>query len=81
MGEPPWHGKARNGDLADILRLPDLANLSNRRVSAETWRTVRSAAIQRESPNPNDHLATEAAELFLSLLGMRQRLAELASPA
>lgn len=73
------HGmeKLRNGDLAEILRLLDLANLSNRRVSAETWRTVRSAAIQRESPNPNDHLATEAAELFLSLLGQGQRLAEL----
>lgn len=69
--------KLQNGDLAEILRLLDLANLANRRVSGETWRAVRTAALHRQAPDPNEQLAPEAAELFLSLLGQGQRLAEL----
>lgn len=68
--------KLVNGDLAEMLQLLDLANHVNRRVSSETWRAVRTAAIHRQAPDPNEQLAPEAATRFLSLMGQGQRLGE-----
>jgi [protein-PII] uridylyltransferase len=59
-------------DLAQILRLTDLANLYNKGIAHNTWKTVRESA--RRLPN---ELSTEAAERFLSLLSQPAQLGKL----
>jgi [protein-PII] uridylyltransferase len=71
-------GKAKlKGDLAEVLRLLDLANLSNKRIDHDTWQTIRTAMKERGPADPSQPLPTEVRERFLSLMSQPPRLAEL----
>ncbi len=59
-------------DLAQILRLADLANLYNKRIAHSTWEAVRRAA-----PKLPDIITHESADRFLSVLSQPARLGEL----
>ncbi len=60
------------GDLAQILRLADLANLYNKRIAYSTWE-----AVHRAAPRLPDIITNESATRFLSLLAQPARLGEL----
>lgn len=59
-------------DLAQIMRLADLANLYNKGIAHQTWKAIRESA--RRLPN---ELSTEAAERFLSLVSQPAQLGKL----
>ena len=61
------------GNLAEVLRLMELANQSNKRITHHTWTAIREDMIQRE------HIAVspEAARRFMSLLNYTARLGRL----
>ena len=61
------------GDLSQVLRLMDLANMYNKRISHDTWMYVRKAMLSQDSLELSD----EAARRFLSLLSQPARLANL----
>ena len=67
-------GLARlRGNLAEVLRLMELANQSNKRITHDTWTAIREDMIQR------DHITVslEAARRFMSLLNYTARLGSL----
>jgi [protein-PII] uridylyltransferase len=64
--------KKLDGDLSQILRLTDLANLYNKRIDHRTWEAVRRTASQLP-----DMVTDESAARFLSLLEQPGRLGEL----
>ena len=59
-------------DLAEVLRLTDLANLHNKRIHPGTWKVVRAAM-----PSLSVELDNETIRRFLSLLSQPARLGEL----
>ena len=61
------------GDLAQVLRLMDLANLYNKRIEHGTWQTIRQAMSQR----PTVELNREVIIRFLSLMSQPGRLGDL----
>ncbi len=61
------------GDLAEVLRLMDLANRHSRRISHRTWQAIRAAMAQRPPGVPDD----SAVRSFLSLMSRPGRLPEL----
>lgn len=61
------------GDLAEVLRLMDLANRHSRRISHRTWQAIRAAMAQRPAGVPDD----SAVRSFLSLMSRPGRLPEL----
>lgn len=60
------------GDLAQVLRLADLANLYDKRISHATAEAIREAL-----PGMSDEVSPEVAQRFLSLLSSPTRLGEL----
>ena len=60
------------GDLAQVLRLADLANLYDKRISHATAEVIREAL-----PSMSDDVSPEVAQRFLSLLSSPTRLGEL----
>jgi [protein-PII] uridylyltransferase len=60
------------GDLAQTLRLADLANLYNKKIAYATTEVIRAAA-----PDYDDNLSVDATRHFLSLLDQPARLGEL----
>ncbi len=64
--------KKLNGNLAEILRLTDLANSYNKRIDHRTWEAVRPSVAQLP-----DEVSEEAATQFLSLMSRPNRLGEL----
>jgi [protein-PII] uridylyltransferase len=64
--------KKLRGNLDEILRLADVANLYDKRIAHGTWETVRRNA--RELP---DVITPQSADRFLSLLSQPGRLGEL----
>ncbi|MCI0356971.1 MAG: [protein-PII] uridylyltransferase [Planctomycetaceae bacterium] len=64
------------GDLAEVLRLLDLANYANKRIDHRTWQTIRTAMKERGPADPAAPLPPEVCERFLSLLSQPPRLAE-----
>lgn len=60
------------GDLAQVLRLADLANLYNKRIAH-----VTSEAIREGLSEVSDEVSPEAAQRFLSLMSQPARLGEL----
>jgi [protein-PII] uridylyltransferase len=64
--------KQLRGNLAEIMRLADLANLYDVPIAPATWEVVR-----REAPNLPDALPPEACRHFLSLLSHPTRLGSL----
>ncbi len=57
-------GRAKlNGDLAEVLRLADLANQHQKEIAPAAWKAVHQAA-----PRFSDELSPQAAERFLSIL-------------
>ncbi|MEX2176968.1 MAG: [protein-PII] uridylyltransferase [Pirellulaceae bacterium] len=65
------------GDLFEVLRLLDLANLSNKRIEHDTWQAIRTAMTQRGPADPSEPLSPAVAQRFMSLLSQPPRLAEL----
>jgi [protein-PII] uridylyltransferase len=65
-------GQAKLGELTEILRLAELANLYDKPIAQATVEAVRLAA--RRLP---DELSPEAAQRFMALLGHPLRLGEL----
>jgi len=61
------------GDLAQVLRLMDLANMADKRIDDPTWETIRRSMIQRDDVELTD----EAIERFLSLLSQPARLGDM----
>lgn len=67
-------GLAKVGsDLAQVLRLMDLANLYNKRIDHRTWRTIRQAMGQLKDTRLTGSVATR----FLSLISQPARLGHL----
>ncbi len=60
-------------NLADVLRLMDIANRHRRRISHPTWQAIREAMIARQPATPDD----SAIRSFLSLMSRPGHLAEL----
>ena len=65
------------GDLAQVLRLLDLANKTNKRIDHATWQAIRTAMTDRGPADPNEPLPPAVRERFLSLLAEPTRLAEM----
>ncbi len=61
--------KVRN-DLAEVLRLMDLANMYQKRIDHRTWEAIRTEMAQR----PVEEISDEAVNRFLSLLSQPGRL-------
>ena len=57
------------GDLAEMLRLMDLANLYDKRIAPNTWE-----AVHRAAPALSDELSEEVIARFLTLLSQSGRL-------
>jgi len=64
------------GDLAEVLRLLDLANLYDKRIDHRTWQAIRSAMMSRGPANPAQPLPREVSERFMSLLSQPRRLGD-----
>ena len=64
------------GDLAEVLRLLDLANYANKRIDHRTWQAIRAAMKDRGPASADEPLAPAVAQRFLSLLSQPPRLAE-----
>ena len=60
------------GDLSQILRLADLANLYNKRIDHATW-----SVVHRTAPHLPDVITQESLARFLSILAEPARLGEL----
>lgn len=76
----PVHIRARptalkrlTDDLAEVLRLMDLANWYNRRIDHRTWQAIRAAVKARDDLD----LSPTAAKRFLSLMSHPARLGPL----
>jgi len=69
-------GRAKlKGNLAEMLRLADLANLYDKRVSQPTFETIRQEA--QELPEGPNELSDTAVRHFLSLMAQPARLGEM----
>ncbi len=67
------HGLTKlGGDLNEVLRLMDIANLYDKRIAQATWNAVRAAV-----PGYTDEVTAETSQRFLSLLSQPARLGEL----
>ncbi len=64
------------GDLAEVLRLLDLANLANKRIDHRTWQAIRAAMKERGPAPPDRPLDRAVCQRFMSLLSQPPRLAE-----
>jgi [protein-PII] uridylyltransferase len=60
-------------DLAEVMRIMELANAYNKRIDHRTWEAIRNAMVQRKS---ND-ISPAAVQRFLSLLSQPGRLGPL----
>jgi [protein-PII] uridylyltransferase len=65
------------GDLGEVLRLLDLANLTDKPIAHETWRAIRETMKLRGPANCDEPLPPEVAQRFMSLLNQPARLGEL----
>lgn len=61
------------GDLSEVLRLMDLANMSDKRIDYATWQAIRQEMLEREQTE----VSREATKRFLSLLSQPARLGDL----
>ena len=61
------------GNLAEVLRLMDLANMADKRIDEATWETIR----QSMSESDDIELTSEAIERFLSLMSQPARLGDM----
>lgn len=59
-------------DLAEVLRLADIANLYDKAIAPDTWETIHAAAA-----GYGDTISPEAASRFVNLLSQPARLGEL----
>ncbi len=60
-------------DLAEVLRIMDLANLYHKRIDHATWEAIRNAMSHAR----HDQISTATVHRFLSLLSQPGRLADL----
>jgi len=61
------------GDLEQVLRLMDLANLHDKPIADETWQAIRNSMINLD----NVMLTSKATERFLSLLSQPAQLGQM----
>ena len=67
-------GRAKlRGDLVEVLRLMDLANLYDKTIEHRTWKTIRDDMTGRQDVD----VSPTAASRFLSLLSQTPRLSDL----
>ncbi|MBW8884192.1 MAG: HD domain-containing protein, partial [Planctomycetia bacterium] len=64
------------GNLSEVLRLLELANLYNKWIDHDTWQAIRSDMMSRGPANEQQPLPREVSQRFLSLLSQSSRLAE-----
>ncbi len=64
------------GDVAQVLRLLEVANLYNKRVDPQTWQTIRLSMATQPPVDPAEPVPEELAQRFLSLLATPSRLSE-----
>ncbi len=64
--------RIQSGDLSEILRLAELANLNDKRIAHETWEAVRASAVAS-----SDEITPDVAQRFMSLLSHPPQLARL----
>ncbi len=65
--------KKLNGNLAEVLRLMDLANMADKRIDNRTWEAIRQSMMERD----DIELTDEAIERFLSLLSQPAQLGDM----
>jgi len=65
--------KKLSGDLSEVLRLMDLANMYDKRIDDDTWEAIRADMMVREEIE----LTPDATERFLSVLSEPARLGSL----
>ena len=65
------------GDLGEVLRLLDLANLTDKPIAHETWQAIRATMMQRGPASADEPLPADVARRFMSLLNQPTRLGEL----
>lgn len=71
-------GRARlRGNLAEVLRLLELASLYDKRIDEATWQAIRADQLPRSVQEITQPLPREVAERFLALLSRPTRLGEL----
>jgi [protein-PII] uridylyltransferase len=68
--------KKIRGDISQIMRLLDVANLYNKRVDQETWQAIRLSMAVQPPADAAHPLPPQVAERFLSLLGSPGQLGE-----
>jgi [protein-PII] uridylyltransferase len=64
------------GNLSEVLRLLELANLYNKWIDHDTWQAIRSDMMSRGPADEHEPLPREVSERFLALLSQSSRLAE-----
>jgi [protein-PII] uridylyltransferase len=64
------------GNLSEVLRLLELANLYNKWIDHDTWQAIRSEMMSRGPADEHQHLPPEVSERFLALLSQSSRLGE-----
>ena len=65
------------GDLAEVLRLLDLANLYDKRIDHDTWQAIRSSMTSLGPADANEPLPEAVSKRFMALLSQPARLGEL----
>lgn len=65
------------GDLGEVLRLLDLANLYDKPIDHDTWQAIRATMMQRGPASADEPLPPAVAQRFMSLLNQPARLGEL----
>jgi [protein-PII] uridylyltransferase len=64
------------GDVAQVLRLLEVANLYDKRVDQHTWQSIRLSMAAQPAADPAEPVPEELAQRFLSLLAIPTRLFE-----
>jgi [protein-PII] uridylyltransferase len=68
--------KKLQGDVAQVLRLLDVANLYDKRVDQHTWQSIRLSMAAQPIPGQDEPVPEELARRFLSLLATPSRLSD-----
>jgi [protein-PII] uridylyltransferase len=65
-----------HGDVSQVLRMLDVANLYNKRIDQQTWQAIRLSMAAQPPPDPAEPVPAELGERFLSLLATPSQLTE-----
>ncbi|WP_425614539.1 [protein-PII] uridylyltransferase [Anatilimnocola sp. NA78] len=68
--------KKLRGDVSQVLRLLDVANLYDKRVDQQTWQAIRLSMATQPPVDPSEPVPESVSQRFLSLLSTPGRLGE-----